>query len=235
MQRNTKRQWPFTKMITESGSMKTHLPPPIPSAKWYHSIETLPLSKFIDAAADDNLRALIIEGNPTDLQLKEAWSIICQEYADASGDMAHKHYLKAWIEIIQVSVKLETIEGMIDVLSVAYYKPFADRLNKLLRTSYPLDYTKPDQYKKELKACFMRSRGIKIDLDLKTIRFEELNKKKAATGDNKKPTRAYFYSYLITLSNHAGYQVNDQITTFEFCERVRRLNKEIDAQKPGKK
>jgi hypothetical protein len=38
------------------------------------------------------------------------------------------------------------------------------------------------------------------------------------------PTRAYFESILITLSDHAGYHIKDDITVYEFGERIRRLN-----------
>jgi hypothetical protein len=226
MRNNNKRQWPFTKTNQENTSSAMPLIVPIPEPKWYHTLQ-IPLSKFKQASVNNDMRALIIEGEPTSQQLADAWAKISMDYADASGDAKHLQFLKAMVEITQLSVKLQVIEDMIELLGNIYYPAYAERLNKMLRTAYKFDHTDRPQYTKELKACFMRSRGLKINLDLKVIEFEALKKKREKEGEgNKKPTMEYFDSYLVTLSNHVQYHLSDNITTFEFCERVRRHKKD---------
>jgi hypothetical protein len=105
-----------------------------------------------------------------------------------------------------------------------YYVEFANRLNKLLTTNFKFDHTKPVLYFNELTRCINRSKGIKIDLDLKLKQFEVIQIQRKEQGDGKKPTREYYQAILITLSDHAKYQIQDSITVYEFSERMRRFD-----------
>jgi hypothetical protein len=175
---------------------------------------------------DDNLYALVISGTPNDEELQAAWLQIQGEYADAISDSEHRMYVSLFKEITILATNLQLIEYAVEILEQVYSKELADRLNKLLNTSFQFDPADPVKYKATLKNCLMRSKSIKINLDLKQIQMQGMQDKMKEPG--KKATREYFQSILITLSNHVKYQLSESITVFEFCDRLKRYNKECE-------
>jgi hypothetical protein len=200
-----------------------------PSAKWYRHITELPLSKFIDCMVDDNYYALVISGHPSDVELLSAWSDIQQEYADAIGTNEYRLYVALMRDVIMLSTTLEQINCLVSLLKRYYHPEILSRLNKLLNTSISLDPSVPDKYKATVKRFEMRSKGIKIDLDLKEIQLQGMRKKMEESGI--KPDRGYFHSVLVTISDHAKYHIADSITVFEYCERVKRYANYCDLVK----
>lgn len=194
-----------------------------PSAKWYQHITELPLNKFIDCSVDDNVYALVISGHPTEIDLYKAWAQIQQEYADVMGDNEHRMYVTLYRDIKALELTLKLIHYLVDQLKEVYYVEFANRLNSLLNTTFRFDYTQPEKYFNELTRCINRSKGLKIDLSLKVAQFEAIRNKNKVK--NSKPTREYFQSIIITLSDHAKYPVQETITVYEFSERMRRFVK----------
>jgi hypothetical protein len=194
-----------------------------PSGKWYQHITDLPLRNFIEVSVAGNYHALVISGNPTEHDLLLAWSNIQQEDADAAGDHEHRLYITLFKEVTLLKITLQTIHYLIEILQEVYYEPYTVELNKLLMTSFKFDHTDQQKYHETLRRCFNRSKGIKIDLELKLSQFKAIEKKNQDTG--KKPTKEYYQSILITLSDHAKYPVQDTITVYEFRDRIRRFNK----------
>lgn len=129
-----------------------------------------------------------------------------------------------------LSVTHKTILYLIEILQEVYYPDFAQQLNQLLKTNFPFDPENPEQYQGFLKNCLNRSKGLKIDFDLKTIRFQAIKEKMNSRG-GEKVTRQYFQSILITISDFVQYPVTDNITVFEYCDRIRRLNEYREKQK----
>jgi hypothetical protein len=223
-----------------SGNTQTPLPSQqadIPLPNWYRSIVELPLNKFMDVQVDNNLAALTISGFPSPNDLTTAWNDIQQEFADAIGTAQHKMRLAVLKEIMQLKVKLAVITDMVDLMRQVYYKPFADRLNKLLFTKYAFDYTNLEQYNKELTACINRSKSIKINIDLKELSLEAKKPKEGEGEVIVKNTRERYLSDLIILSDHAGYQIHaEDIFTYEYTIRMNRWNKHCeDTAKLNKK
>jgi hypothetical protein len=221
MDRRKKSALRYTK---EQENSLTAQPSPPPSSvtalsEWYRSINTLPLSRFIDIAVDNNILALVKTGIPDAKDLADAWENIKSEYAEAVGDHEQVAYLKALKEISILQITLQQIHLLIDTLKQIYYKPFADRLNKFLSTSFDFENCNRAAYDKLLQACYNRSRAFKIDLDLKLIYFKSIEEKNQ--GDGTAYTREYFLSILIIISNHAKYQIMDDVTVFEFCKRLK--------------
>lgn len=204
-----------------------------PSGKWYHHITELPLHNFIECTVNGNYHALVISGHPTEHELLLAWSNIQQEYADAMGDHEHRLYITLYKEVTLLKVTLQTIHYLIEILQEVFFEPYTALLNNLLRTDFKFDHTDKHKYHEILRRCFNRSKGIKIDLELKLAQFQAIEKKNRETG--KKPTREYFQSVLITISDHAKYQLQDSITVYEFCDRIRRFNKYCEQVEKMKK
>lgn len=196
-----------------------------PSCRWYQSINTLPLNRFIDVLVDKNYSALIISGYPSQLELQLSWSEIQSEFNDLIGDNESRLYLSLYRDIATLDLTLQQINILVECLRQVYYEPFLQKLNGLLFTSFKLDPDQPEQYQKTLDGCINRSKAYKIDRDLKAIQFKAIEEKHAS-HDGKDYTRQYFLSVLITLSNHAKYQISaDAITVFEYGTRLIQFNK----------
>lgn len=215
---------------------KSSLPKPISLSesiqdlpKYYNSIHALPLCRFIDAIVDGNIFSLVISGTPELPILQTTWEKIREQYADKMGDMEYKLYASLYREINELTANINSIHVLVDQLRMRYVKKFADRLNSLLITNYKFDITDLAEYDKLLDRCYNKTGGLQLNLDLKLINFkaiEEKNKEK-----NTKPTRDYYASVLITLSDNVGYPLRDDITVFEFCERIIRSQKKPSKSK----
>lgn len=211
------------------------------SYKYYSSIVDLPLDRYIDVQVNGNYNALTIQGDPPISELEVAWLYIQQEYADSIQDNEYKQYLSLLQEITELNGRLQQVQINVDQIKIilvhhynnpedqdfiSFIKAHADNLNRLIGKRF--NFLDKDTVEKSLQSCINRSRSIKIQLDLKMISYEGI-KDKFEKG--KKPDAAYYRSILISLSNHAGYHLTDKITVYEFCERLRRLQKESSTAK----
>lgn len=228
MQLQIVKRWPFIKKRSTTSTATTTLPSlkDIPSPKWYRSITELPLSCFIRVVVDENLHAIVISGNPDDMDLLHTWGDIQMQYADAMKDNEHKLMISLSREVQKLSITIDQIHIALDNLKHRYVKEFADRVNKWLQSSFKFDYHIPGDYDNDIERAYRRTKGLKLDLDLKLMAYDAM-KTKFASSD-KKFTREYFQGILITLSDHVKFPVTDSITVFEYCDRVRRLNEHID-------
>jgi alpha-amylase/alpha-mannosidase (GH57 family) len=175
---------------------------------------------------DGNFRALIKEGNPPASALITTWANIQQEYVDAIGDNEHRLYVKLYSQVAILGANIECIALIIKALRRGYYEGLVIELNKMLKTNFKFDWNNQVEYQKNLNRCENRAKSLKIELTLKVASLEKLQEKQ--TKKSYKPTHEYFQSILITLSDHAKFQIQDNISVFAFCERMKRYNKSTD-------
>lgn len=209
---------------------------------YYSKIVELPLNKFIEIKVDPNgnLAPLIISGMPTPEELAKAWEEIQQEYADIMGDAEYRLYTKMLKDLTLLTISYNTVQKVIPFLiglnleafliHAAENKEIFDEiekqmveLNKILHTPFKFNPYEPEKFRGELKRALNQSKSLKMRIDLKESEFEAVREK----NENKetKPTKEYFYSILIELSDHAKIALSaDNMTVFEYCERVRRYN-----------
>ncbi len=230
MRYNISNLWPFsasTPIISDGSEqsltrVKRH-------SSWYQSIHDLPLRIFINCLVEDNLSLLIITGTPTPDQLEDAWEKISDEYTTALGDNEFKLCLILQKEVAQLTTSFKLVHYAVGILQMVYYKELAEELNKLLGTAYHFDVKNPKAYKRELQLCLSKAKQYKMKLDIKSKNLEVIESKQK--GKSQKPTKAYFQSILISLSDHAKYAIPDTITVYEYCERIRRLNQYVEQTK----
>lgn len=200
---------------------------------FYQSIDELPLNRFVDCLVDDNLKALVITGDPTNEQLYEAWGNISADYAERIGNHEFKLYKSLYRELELLRITLKQIHFIAaraneetgveaGILRICYTQYFHNQLNKLLNTRCRLNYNDAKSYHAELDKCINRSKAIKIKIDLKLLSFEAIEKKNNARP-GEKPTRQYFTSILVTLSDHAKYSLPETMKMGEYCERLKRF------------
>lgn len=194
----------------------------------FQSINELPLSNFITCLVDNNLNALVKSGLPTSEVLQDTWIDILAEYSDCIGTNENKMFLSIYKELIVLDAKLKIIDSCADVLSGTHEDSIAKMLNELCKTNYKF---LGENRIKELQSCLNRSKSLKIAFDLKMIQFEAIREKQ---NKGEKPSRKYFISILIFLSNHAKYAITDSISVAEYCERVRLYNSYCEQTKSVK-
>ncbi len=202
------------------------------SYKFYNSISTLPLRNYKEVLIRKNLAALTIEGFPPETELAEAWQDIQEQYAEAIGDGVQREYLRKLRNVTNLNVDFTMVQMAVQQLSIIIpyhlndprdpefkfaFEFYRTDLNRLVSANFQFD--NPATYGQELQRCLNRAKGIKIELDLQTLNFEAFRNK---MEKEKEPDDKYFDSILISLSDLAGYHLNDQITVFEFCERLNR-------------
>jgi hypothetical protein len=232
MQYPMKKRWPFTKKgsNTDTARLSTQSQTDIISPKWYRNIIELPLSRFIDASVDGNLYALVKEGIPEPQDIIEAWKNIRIEYSDTVKNSDYVSFAKLDRDLTQLRIKYKQIHIAIDQLECFYTENFHKKLNEALSYNFKLDVSNPELYDAEIKRARNRSKEIKITIDLNKMTHESMWAKMLESGDVL--TREYFEKTLIALSDFSEYRLRaDDMSVFEYCERIRRMNAYYDSQK----
>lgn len=218
-----------------NGNTSTHSQPqPLasPTSKWYHHITELPLRKYIDCIVDENLQALTISGFPSAEDLQKAWLNITEEYADAMGDSERSLITKLYREITELSISLTQCAMIIEVLSVFVSEKderilrYQKDLNSMLNQRFTF---KVDKRKAEMARASRLLKGFDLKLALKQDQLKAMQAKQK--GSNTPINREYFQSALISLSDFAKYHVSDMITTYEYCERCKRIHEYVQKAK----
>lgn len=229
-------RWPFTKKPANT-SLKTLSAPTqtaTPLPKLFRSITQIPLCRFLECDCDGNLRALIIEGDATEQELNEAWAVIKSQYADAMGNKKFVTFKTLFKQIGVMRLTLMQIELLINILHNVYHEDIAARLNKELKTSFQFTPDDRAKYFETLEACRIRSKKLKIDIDIKEIQYNAIAETETGEGEPVKVGREHYIEILVTLSNFVKYNIPDIITVYEFCERIRRYIKHSEQEKNKK-
>ncbi len=199
--------------------------------KYYDSIVDLPLNKFIECLVDKNLYALVITGEPEKEQLQKAWDGILMDYNDQMQDGQEKLHFNTLKEYELIKIDLQKIGMCIQILTaeimfpevVVPEKRYANDLNLLTDSNFPFDHNDPEQFKKDLKRTENRSKYLLVKIGVKKANLDAINSK--ANTISAKPTKEYFISILNTLSSTiAKFQLTDSISTYSFCDWVRKYN-----------
>lgn len=201
------------------------------SGKWFHSITELPLSKYIDCAVDENIYALVISGHPTREELEHAWLDITGQYADAMGDNERGLIVKLYSEITQISILWQQAVCLVDILNKFKYQKFEKLLNSILNQKFKFT---DEKRRDELQKCTKLCKGFELRIMAKRQQLDGLTAKNAGEAAGKL-TREYFHSALITISDFSKFHISENITTFEFCERIRRITEyaRVNKTKPN--
>lgn len=229
MQYKITKRWPFIKKGTNTSLSKQEKQSEADSLSWslYHSLTEIPLSRWMDLTVDGYKQALVKQGNPPEHELLKAENTLRVQYADAIGDHEYRIYCNSIKEITRLEIILAQVHNLVNTLREVYHPLIAEKLNRLLQSNLVFDINDPEQYDINLQRALNRSKSIKISIDLKKITVVKLEDKYTAHGEGKS-TREYYMGILIELSDSAGYPLSDNITVWEFCERIKKHNKKAE-------
>jgi hypothetical protein len=172
--------------------------------KLYDHIDILPLDKFIDCICDRNYKALVIEGDPSELQILEAWEGIYFQYVDANRDNETMYILQVKKEVALLDQRLKVIECIVSILKldISYHEKLIQNLKALGIRINGIDPSK-DDYHRRLDNALLTLAPKKLQLQ------EKLKELKAyeASLDGKEVDRQFFKTMLIRLSKYMGGQL----------------------------
>jgi len=161
------------------------------------------------------------------------------QFTDAMGSNDHKVYVQLTKEVAVLEATYWQIEELAKLLKMCcemkvFPSEVYKELNRLTNSNFPFSSDDHETNAKNIKRCINRSKSMLIRIQLLNGQLEAHHQKQT-TG---KVTVAWFLQMLITLSDHAKYPVQDSITTFEFCERIKRFNQyheQLNNQRHGRK
>lgn len=186
------------------------------SATFHNSVYKLPLETYIEVITTEDLRPLIITGEPNDLELQDAFENIVTEFScilktdktDAIIKISKRIGLLQW-QIIYVDNILIHLEKRFD-----YNKQTVPELcTELRRMGYNFDLDPTNEYKYRRELGFVRTRA-KTLLQQRRDLLAEYARMTNSQGGNgpKRKTREMFENELINLGRFQGYHIDPKTT-----------------------
>lgn len=193
------------------------------------TIHTLPFHVFKEVILKDDVKLL----GCAEEEAPGLWEDILEAYADAIGETNSDGYLTVRRELLYFQTQKYLISVLADRLSEIYFPKWGDMLNKICHTNFKFNPHNRAEYISLLQRCVTRSKGIDIQINLLTQKAESLEKQRQ--GDGLKPTPEYFAKVLLNLHEFSNWQFDDkEISTFQYCELVRRYHQHIEYLKSKK-
>ena len=206
--------------------------PDMQPADFHTSIETLMLDKFIDCDISGNLNALTISGMPTSEQLAMAWIDIQQEYIDALGSGEQTMHLTLNKQCAELAADYQLVDCAVKILGIAHSPELVERLNEILHRSFEFNPENMEDYRRDLGLCMSLRKRMRIELHQKNEALQALQKANSGEKQSKRSTRAGYTKILIVIGDHVGIHLrSSEMTTLEFCERIKQYNSFAEAQK----
>lgn len=188
----------------------------------YDTCAKCPLRAYIDLVCNDNLRALVVSGNPPETLLQETRHQLYTEFSELSGDSQFQvmnttlrkiHTYRANILLLLVCQRLLALGERLQALSF---------LAKAGVRFAPGMETKPILSK---LSGLIREKKIRL-------RSEEKRYQSLTGGQtSEKLTPAHFTSQLVSLSKSAGFRLTTSITLAEYAAYLKDMKETIERYK----
>jgi hypothetical protein len=183
------------------------------AAKWYQSVEDMPLDRFIRALCNMDLKELIIEGEPTNEQLLLSWSAIYEQFLDGMQDESGQRKMKLVGEINRLEFDHELIMLCVQRLQIAYSPWIIETLRRHIRVTGTFNPEDTEQYMRDLQAIRTRAANMQVKIDEKRGELAILTPKGSG------PTRMQFDRLIAQVSIFSKFHINRRaVMTSEFIE-----------------
>lgn len=185
----------------------------------HQSCSTLPLHNFWEILIDGDLRWLIINGNPSEDQMRNAWEGIGEEYMGLINNPKAQSIFLLSKKIEQAEWQKEFIEKSIKALKFQYDSDIADWVSEL---GYGIvEYsTNRETYLKSLISIELSAKTLIVLLNQYRAEYEFYKEKAGETVSNQSPAeRRFSYAKEIALlSRFQGQRlIKEKITVLEYC------------------
>lgn len=179
-----------------------------PSGKWYQDIHNCPLYNFRIALCDENLQALVIEGQVSEDDLKSSWDNMYVAFLDGisgEADMATAAIMRK-VDLLQFRIS----KAISITRYLGYY--FDQKMIDLLIKIGAADAVFPQEVKAQ-EVWWRRLNG-RIN---RWIQEKEQEEKKlldlVGTRAEGKTTHESFQSYIVQVERYMKFGINDRETT----------------------
>jgi hypothetical protein len=214
----------------KDGNLSAPPPPPdSPSVKLFSTLD-LPLDKFIRCLCDGALAALIIEGSPSDLELRAAWEAIFERFLDAMKDSDGLYMMRLNAKINTLEFNYKFIHLCLERLRVGYSRFAADCLRKLIRVDGELNPEDQDRYFRALQTVQNRAQRLQVEIGDK--KAEKALLEKTTTGSTVQLTREHFDNLIGQVSRYMKFYIDRRIVSIgEFVSFYMQMREEGEAIK----
>lgn len=175
---------------------------------------------YMAAGFEGNMKVLIIDGEPSEAELLEAFEAIHEEYISLAGVQQSGDYILIK-QIKYLRTRLESIGNFIKIHRICLAQtgePFHPAIKDLKKLGHKLswDPKNPDilKFLKALEAIQRKERRTEAELLNKYRALEVMRQKEKAQEVTDKQSRTSFISLLNNLGK-SGYQIDRDKTTME--------------------
>lgn len=171
---------------------------PLPEVKksyrLYRDLKHLPLDRFIECSCNNDLRQLIIEGEPPEHELQQTWEALYLRYIEIVGGADVMERLEMIKEVNLISLRVNRIEALFEVLDVAPSEALFGQL-------YNLGYEIPELPYNDANMQTLCKR-ITALMKREVVRLQELQQRlDSEGGDGKQMTEQDYYNLLVEIAD----------------------------------
>lgn len=213
-----KRKWPSFRKADLSGSnVSQQISQPVPS-KLYSRCSDINMERFISCLCDSDLQQLVISGNPSPMEIAEAWTNLFYEYCELIEATETKYRSRLSAEIGLEKRKLEFVTHWVKILEVTFMPGVADAIRHL-EYDYTLDPTDPVQYRADLTRINAELATARLHVKIKEAEYTAILENQSTQGT---VDRKYFSTIFFRINNYAKREaVNGQTTVEAYCAALR--------------
>ena len=191
------------------------------SYKCYLHIKDIKLSDFITAHCDNDLSVLVLQGNPTEEELKVVWDKLFQQYVKAVSGSQFQSKLQDVKDYTLLESKIRRASMLLELYQVEEaHKMIAEMLESF---KYPIGTVTVDN----LHASLKRFRAyLKADI----VKLNGMAKKLETKAEKDvKPTAESYYDTLVGIGEHLKVVlIPNEISVALYCSYVNQLNRHIE-------
>lgn len=191
----------------------------------YDTCEKCPLRVYVDLICNDNLKALIISGEPSEDELEEAKLQLVAEFNELCGDGRQSAYINKYREIMLYKSQILGLTVCARLLSKWEYDNVFEYLNQTGLTVKKV----PDS-----EAEWIRL-GRRIESRIKMLRvkikeaIKQCNNLAGRSENGSKPTLKDFNDQLVQISKNAGFRLTMDITLLEYAGYLKDYNNTLNS------
>lgn len=176
------------------------------------------LRVYIDIICHDNLRALVVSGNPSDEVLEEAKIKLVTEFRQLSGDSNSK-YSNSIKRMLAYKLQVVGLSSAIRMLASKDVRAF----EYLRANGIPCNVKSYDNTTISRLITRIESKIRTLNIKIREEHGRLLNMPKGTT-----PTEESFNDQLVILSKHAGFRLTRDITLAEYAGYLKNFKHSID-------
>ncbi len=236
--RNTRQKMTQTSHSTGTSTDNSALSEPtslsgtLSPALFHASAYRLPLDIFIEISVTEELHHLVIEGQPTPLQLQDAFETIINETSSILQNEKSEGILKISRRIALLQWQLIFIEWVLEYLIALYNLKKAtnpDLITDLRKMGYNYKFDPAGEYQYRRELEMVRSRA-KTLLQTRKDLITELGRMTGVTGSTqaKKKSREDWETEIAELSSFQHYNIDRTTTmTSQYFAVLSRYNRAV--------